>query len=106
MAQEIAAIVGIMAMFFFSPVSVFAATMHTAEQEQMEQTESQGGSETQAHAQIEATEESVLGHDAHAKLEVLHAATESHPYVAGGVATVAVGGAIAGATFFLKRKKL
>ncbi len=88
-------------MLFTWPIVSLAEEGHTAEQERAEQL----AKSSQTHEQIEATEEKVLGHDAHQKLEVLHVATESNPITAvvGGLAFLAVFALAIG--YFVTRKR-
>ncbi|MBI1812762.1 LPXTG cell wall anchor domain-containing protein [Candidatus Peregrinibacteria bacterium] len=90
------------------PLRSLAEAAHTAQQEQEEQSgqnKSGSGQTTQTRQQIEATEEKVLGHDAHQKLEVLHVATESHPILSLSILGVVIVLAILAVVYFVRRKK-
>ena len=92
------------------PIASFAEEAHTALQEQQEQAahRTSSGSETsqpsQTHEQIEATEEKLLGHDAHQKLEIAHTLVESNPWIPVAIFVTFVA-LIALAVRFLIRRK-
>lgn len=101
MKKRLSAGLLIVALSFAWPVISFAESGRTAAQEQAEQ----HAQPSQTREQIEATEEKVLGHDAHQKLEVLHVASESNPVLALSLLLAALLLATVALGYVVKRKK-